>query len=235
MLQSLTTAQLREYLKSSLLFDGLPAAVADPLAAAFHQRHFRAGALVTIEDQTSSVISVIAQGTAKVSRSRATRTTLLNIIGPGEVIGEISFLDGAGHSADVVTLEETTVMWIERQIFAEFLQGHPAMYRNLGRIVTQRLRLASSRLEALASLDVPGRVAFQLLAFSKVYGRQTEAGLLIPLVLTQTDFAELIGAARTRVNQALASMRRQNLLTIDTNHHITLKDPAALERKFVIF
>jgi len=59
---------------------------------------------------------------------------------------------------------------------------------------------------SLAALDVHGRVAAQILAFAREYGEALpEVGVLIPLRLTQTDLAGLVGASRVRVNQALAA------------------------------
>lgn len=231
----MTTPQLRDFLKGTLLFDGLPPEVVDPLLERFHPRSFKADAMVMLEDQVGSLICVIVEGTVKVSRSKPHRCTLLNISGPGEVLGEVSLLDGSGHSADIVTLEPTTVMWIERSLLAQYLAEHPLLYRNLAIILARRLRLASSRLEALASLDVPGRLAFQLISFARVYGESTPQGTLIPLTLSQGDLAELIGATRTRVNQALATMRRSRLLEINSSHRITIRDVAELEKKLVVY
>lgn len=230
----MNTIQLRENLKSTVLFEGLPAQLTEILVQDFHPRSFRSDAMVMLEDQVGSVIYVIMSGTVKVSRSRTNRSTLLNISGPGELLGEVSLLDGSGHSADIVTLEETTMMWIERDKMAAHLVTQPILYRSLAMMLARRLRLASARLEALGSLDVPGRLAFQLLSFARAYGVQQVKGVLIPLMLSQGDLAELIGATRTRVNQALAAMRRLRLLEINAQNHITLLNVAELEKKYVV-
>jgi len=58
-------------------------------------------------------------------------------------------------------------------------------------------------------MDVNGRVARQLLAFADKYGRAEGESVLIPVHLTQSDIADLVGASRKRVNQVMVSFREQ--------------------------
>jgi CRP-like cAMP-binding protein len=224
----------REWITETELLAKLPDAILDDMAAYFHPRVFPASTLVMMEDQISPSLCLIVKGTVKISLVRNGRETLLNIVGQGEVLGEISVIEEIGHSADILTLEETTLLWMERGQFASYLYAQPQLGVNLARIVSRRLRLATSRIEALANLDVAGRVAFQLLAFAKEYGQSTPDGAVtIPLCLTQSDLAALCGATRTRVNQALASMRRQKMIAILPNHYITLLNSDKLRRSFI--
>jgi alkanesulfonate monooxygenase SsuD/methylene tetrahydromethanopterin reductase-like flavin-dependent oxidoreductase (luciferase family) len=111
----------------------------------------------------------------------------------------MSMLDSAGRSANVVTLEETRVVWMDREAFQEALQTMPAISMNLVRILAARVRLANELIQALASLDVYGRVARQLLAFAERYGEPLPSGeVTIPIKLTQGDIADLVGASRKR-------------------------------------
>ncbi len=50
-------------------------------------------------------------------------------------------------------------------------------------------------------MDVTGRIDAQLLALAREYGESSpEGGTLIPLPLTQSDLAALVGASRARIN-----------------------------------
>jgi CRP/FNR family transcriptional regulator, cyclic AMP receptor protein len=105
--------------------------------------------------------------------------------------------------------------------------------RTLTEIFSRRLRVANSRLLALATLDVPGRVASQLLALARKYGKEAPegGGVRIPMRLTQTDLAALVGASRVRVNQALGYFRKHNAISVDKDGHITVRDTDALTRR----
>ena len=66
------------------------------------------------------------------------------------------------------------------------------------RILSQRVRLANEQIQALASLDVYGRVARQFLAFAERYGEPLEGdAVIIPIRLTQTDLAELVESCQS--------------------------------------
>jgi CRP/FNR family cyclic AMP-dependent transcriptional regulator len=114
-------------------------------------------------------------------------------------------------------------------VFAACLETMPRLTLNLAQTLASRRRLASAQIQALATQDVGGRVARQLLAFADAYGRETEPGaILIPLRLTQSDLASLVGASRVRVNQVLAQFQRRHYLAVHPNHHLILHNRAAL-------
>ena len=149
------------------------------------------------------------------------------------MVGELSLVDSFGRSGSVDTLEECTLFWIDRAAFQTCVQTMPAMTYNLVRILARRLRLANSHIKLLATQDVFGRVAYLLLSFAQEYGQPAPNGdLVIPLHLTQSDLASLIGASRVRVNQVLGFYKERNYISVDPSHYyITVHDQAALARR----
>ncbi|RPI24211.1 MAG: Crp/Fnr family transcriptional regulator, partial [Chloroflexota bacterium] len=130
-----------------------------------------------------------------------------------------------------VTLEETAVVWMDRATFQESLQAIPPMTLNLVRILSARVRLSNELIQALATLDVYGRVARQLLAFAERYGETCANGSTsIPIRLTQGDIADLVGASRKRVNQVMVAFKQQNYIAVNNNGRITVIDRLALAK-----
>jgi CRP/FNR family transcriptional regulator, cyclic AMP receptor protein len=156
---------------------------------------------------------------------------ILAVLGPGEVVGEMSMADSLGRSADVVTLQKSVLLWLDRITFGSSLGESPVLARNLAGMLSRRLRLTNAHLLSMATLDVPGRVASQLLALAREYGEETEEGVRIPVRLTQADLAALVGASRVRVNQALGYFRKHGLVSMDREGHITVRDEVALARR----
>jgi CRP-like cAMP-binding protein len=93
------------------------------------------------------------------------------------------------------------------------------------------VRLANARLISLASLDVPGRVASQLLALAHEYGQETSEGTRIPMRLTQADLAALVGASRVSVNQALGQFRKRGTISMAKDGRVSVHDQEALTRR----
>jgi hypothetical protein len=65
----------------------------------------------------------------------------------------------------------------------------------------------------------------------KEYCISPEDGTLIPMPLTQSDLAALVGASRVRVNQAIAFFKRRGCISVGTDHRITIHHPEPLARR----
>jgi len=138
------------------LFRGVPAQELERLAPLMHQRTFPTGATVITAEQPGEAIYVIISSSAKVHLTRPDGTeVILAVLGSGEVVGEMSVADSLGRSADVITLEETTFVWMDRTAFCSSVAESPILVLNLEEKFSKALRGANARLLALATLDVP--------------------------------------------------------------------------------
>ena len=227
--QTLTPAHV-EALAQVALFERLDRVALARLAACADPIDFSPGDTVCRQGDAADGLYVVLSGTLKVSVLQSNgRELTLAVLGPGEVVGELALTDRAGRSADVVALEPSALLWIDRASFDQLRRDIPAITENLIRLMARRVRLANAQLQAMATLDVHGRVARQLLALADALGEETAAGVRIPVRLTQSELASLVGATRVRVNEVLVAFRRQRLLTVDAQHRITIRDRDDLE------
>jgi len=212
------------------LFQNLSQAELAWLSEHLHRREFRAGSNLAMAEQPGEVIYVVLEGTLKIYTQRLDGTeVILAILGPGDTVGEMSLVDSAGRSANVVTLEKSSLLWMDRATFQECLQSMHAVTTNLMHILAKRLRLANEQIQSLATLDVYGRVARQLLAFAQQYGQPAADGsVFIPIRLTQSDMADLTGASRERINQVMVSYKRLKYISVDRRYRITVHNRDAL-------
>ena len=195
-----------------------------------HLQTFPAASNIATVEQPGEIVYIIVSGTIKIYVDQMDGTeVILAILGPGDTVGELSLFDSAGRSANVVTMEKATLLWMDRATFWECLKTMPALTYELVHIVCNRLRLADEQIKALATLDIYGRVARQLLAIAERYGQATENGdTLIPIRLTQSDIAGLVGASRERVNQVMVTYKQGNYISVDHNYRITIHNQQAL-------
>jgi len=213
------------------LFRGLSAAELERVNGLLGRTKFPAGAMIFTESQPGEVAYVVLSGTLKVSVLQGNgRELTLALLGPGEIVGELSLADRSGRSADVTALEPSLLVWIDRNTFDQIRREIPGITENLLRLLARRLRLANAQLQAIATLDVHGRVARQLLALADALGEeQPDGAVRIPLRITQSDLAALVGATRVRVNEVLVGFTRRKHVTVDTKHRITIHDRDELE------
>lgn len=222
----------RNLLAEIQLFEGLSAAQLEWVAGRAHRRAFPAGRNIMMAEQPGEAVYVILHGTVKIHVEQADgRDVILSILGAGDLLGEMSLIDSAGRSASAVTLENSLMLWMDKQTFNMLLDEFPPVARNLVRILSARVRLSDQLIQALATLDVYGRVARQLLAFAERYGRPAaDGGTRIPIALTQGDIADLVGASRKRVNQVMVAFKSQGLIGADPEGHILLCDSEGLAK-----
>jgi CRP/FNR family cyclic AMP-dependent transcriptional regulator len=200
------------------------------LARLLHPRWYAARTPIVAVDQPGDQVGIVLDGAVKVVvDSEDGSQVILAILTVGEIVGEMSVVDSLTRSATVVTLEDSRLLWIDRSAFWECLRSMPALSLNLARILSRRLRVANAQIRTLATLDVHGRVARQLLTYADEYGQPgLEGGVVSPFRLTQVDLAGLTGASRVRVNQVLVDWKSRGTLSVDTDHRVTIHDRTTL-------
>ncbi len=220
----------RNLLTDIKLFAGLTPAQLDWVAQHAHRRVFEAGRNVLIIDQPGEAVYIILHGTVKIQIEQAERDVILSILGAGDLLGEMSLIDSVGRSASAITLEDSLMLWMDKVTFNYMLDHFATLARNLVRILSARVRLSDQLIQALATLDVNGRVARQLLAFAEKYGHVKNGATQIRITLKQGDIADLVGASRKRVNQTMVLFKEQGLLDTDVEGRIVIKDSHGLAR-----
>jgi CRP/FNR family cyclic AMP-dependent transcriptional regulator len=214
------------------LFQGLDEVQLNWISQRAHRRLFPAGTRIITAEQPGEAVYIILFGTVKIHIEQADgRDVVLSIIGTGDTLGEMSLIDSAGRSASAVTLEDSLLLWMDKGAFQQTLTDYPPVALNLVRILASRVRLNNELIQALATLDVYGRVARQLLAFAEKYGENGEGeSVLIPVHLTQGEIADLVGASRKRVNQVMVFFREQELISLNASGKIIVLNRLGLAK-----
>ena len=198
------------------LFRGLTPSEQRHLHDLLGVRTFSAGVNILTAEEPGDVAYIVLDGTVKVQVDRPDGTAvIIAILRAGEVAGEMS-LDRPDLAARPRSWrwKQTTLAWLTHTDFWNCLRSMPTMAFNLAGIHSRRLRLSNAHVVALATLDIEGRLADQLLALGAEYGEATaDGGCRIPFRLTQGDLAALVGASRVRVNQILVSWKQNNFLS----------------------
>ncbi len=219
-------------LEQVALFHGLAQPELTRIAELLHCEWYPRGRQIMARDQPGDMVCVILGGAVKVMMEREDGgRVILAILTAGEVVGEMSAVDHLRRSAKVVAQEDSTLLWIDRAAFLACLRSIPEMSLNLAGILSRRLRVADARIEMLATEDVAGRLARQLLVLAAEYGRQGfEGGTLIPFRLTQTDLAALVGCSRVRLNHVLVVWKARDYVRVDEDYRVTIVRQDALAR-----
>ena len=190
-----------------------------------HSTLKRGATIFSKGDPGISLFAVIS-GTVKISISSPDgRNAILNLIGAGEIFGEIALLDGSARSADATAHTSCELFTVDRREFIPFVRSQPALAMKFIELLCTRLRRTSDQVEQIILQNLPGRLASALL-------RLTEKHKLGPqgrtIAITQQEISEMVGMTRESINKQLRSWAARNWVRLEHGAIVVLK-PEALQ------
>lgn len=220
----------RGALLASSFFQAMQPAELDEILKFASERRVRRGQTIFQRGDNASSMMVVLRGRVRISSlSGDGKEITLNVINPGEIVGEMALLSGEPRSHDGVAIEDTLLLVVERRNFMPFLlQNHDLMQRMLS-VLCDKVRRTSMALEEIALFDLPARLARVLLKLGADYGRPTTAGTRIELKLSQRDLSNLVASSRESVNKQLRTWREAGVVVM-ADGFIVLRRPAELTR-----
>lgn len=225
----LTVEQKREVLKSHFLLQHLRDWDLELLARHSRQMEVSAGEAIFRKHDPGDTMYVVVSGRVVIcSHSSDGREVVFNIINPGEVFGEIAFLDGRNRTADARVLEDVVCIALDRRSFVPFLEDHPKVVIELLLMLCERVRTTTVHIEDTAFLEFRSRLAKKLVGFGQFYGKTVEAGSRIELALSQTQLGSMLQATRESVNRQLRRWVKKGVIEVDKKS-ITIIDIDRLE------
>ncbi|MFO0574025.1 MAG: Crp/Fnr family transcriptional regulator [Polyangia bacterium] len=200
-------------LRQCALFRGVPDSEIDELANRVSPVRYREGAVLVPQNAPGDQLLVIGSGRVKVAMySDKGREVTLAVLRPGDVIGEMSVIDGASRSAAVVALSDVSLLSLPRDEFLLHLRRSPQTALNLLGEMAQRLRRANDNIVSLALQDVEVRLVKTLARLARDEGSiNPDGSLILRRRPTQQELANMVGSSRETVSRTLAAMARQGL------------------------
>jgi CRP/FNR family transcriptional regulator, cyclic AMP receptor protein len=125
------------------------------LAAQLEEVQVPEGQVLFNYGEPGDCLYVIRSGKAEVFFKDDTGTRIvLEVAGSGDVVGELSLLDGGPRTASVVVTEKLDALRLDRTDLDQFLRTHPAAAIDLMSSMGRRLRVSAERLRHTASRNV---------------------------------------------------------------------------------
>jgi len=213
------------------LFAALDGGTAEQLILSMSTREFPKGKEIFHEGDPGDSLYVITQGKVKLGRrSPDGRESLLSVLGPGEMFGELSLFDPGPRLTSATTMNDTILIALHNEDLRTFISRHPEVAMQMLAGLARRLRRTNEGLSDLVFTDVPGRVAKALLDLSARFGQPYKSGVRVTHDLTQEELAQLVGASRETVNKALADFAARGWLVLGAKS-VTLLDTDRLVRR----
>ncbi|KHS48750.1 MULTISPECIES: Crp/Fnr family transcriptional regulator [Novosphingobium] len=181
------------------------------LALHGRQMRVRKGQVLLAVGLPANDVYVVLEGSVSVSLVSAQgRETVLRAIGPREMFGELAAIDGEPRSADVVAVENSTLLVIPGPTFAGLLGVEPVLSLWLARYLSHQVRYLTNRIYELSTMGVGPRLQAELL---RLAGEPDQAGAAtINRIPTQAELAARIGTNRETVTREFSLLIKEGLV-----------------------
>jgi CRP-like cAMP-binding protein len=198
---------VNDILRTVPLFTGLSDAEIDLIAKSSRRVRYPAKSVVFQEGDSGDFLLVVLQGRVKVMLlGDGGQETIVSILEPPGLLGEIALLDEAPRSATVMTLANTEFLRISRAPFLELLNEHPAIARKVMSHLAGALRDANEQIRTLAMFDAYGRIVRCLLGIARKHGRAEGERMIVRPKPSFQDIAKMIGCSRETVSRAVKTL-----------------------------
>ena len=179
----------------------------------FVEKHFGKDDYIFFEGDPSSWLGVILEGRVKmIKHSGAGKDVVLDVISPGEMLGEVAAFNGKPYPATAQAMEPTVVASIYRDDFLRLLKQYPALALGLIEELGRRLREAQETITSMAVERVERRIARILLKLAATTGSSNEGGIVIEMPLTRQDIAEMAGTTVETTIRTMSKFRKKGLV-----------------------
>ena len=207
-----SSSKLAVLRKHPIFCDLDPEALDQLCRYAKHSSLKRGATIVSKGDPGNSLIAVIS-GTVKISVSSPDgRSAILNLIGPGEIFGEVAVLDGLARTADATANTNCEIYVIDRRDFLPFVRSQPALAMKFIELLCGRLRRTSEQVEQLILQHLPGRLASALLGLTEKQPLDTASWTI---AITQQEISEMVGMTRESINKQLRAWAARSWVRLE--------------------
>lgn len=182
-------------------------------------------------DEPSRSVFFLKDGHVKISRISADgREVIIDVIGPGEIFGELSLVDGGeGRDEIAEALDDALVCAMNVQDFQNVIKNSPELNLEVTKRIGLRLRKVQKRVSDMIFKDVRQRTAGFIADYAEEFGKMKNGIVTIESPLTHQEIALLTGSARQTTTAILDEFRKSGLIEF-TRDTFTIKEYEKLKK-----
>src|SRR5262245_2373984 len=189
------------------MFAGLGEEAVRTIAALCTRRPLEADEVLFQKGDKGDALYGVRRGRVRIETGTAGGGRLtLNVLGPGDLFGEVALFDGQARTADAVAAEPSELFMVRRSDFLAFLEREPRIAVRILELLCQRIRWVSDRMEEAVLLPLHARLARRLCALADDFGSEVH--------ISQEELGVYVGAARESVNRQLQEWRRAGIIDL---------------------
>ncbi len=212
------------YLENFNLFKGLNEKSMMELNKISSMKEISKDQHIYFASEPSKSIFFLKTGRVKIVKYSADgKENILTLISPGEIFGEMAYLEEEQRTDYAVTIEPSLICAINKIDLAGFINTNPSLNLKLTKLIGLKLRSFSERIEDLVFKDANQRIISFILRLAEKSGKILGGQIFIKPFLKHQDIGEITACSRQTVNYLLTDLRNKNIISFDRKKLIILK------------
>ena len=197
------------------LFGQMPDEAKRQLLDLMRSQTFTNNQAIFFKDDPATGLMTIVSGNVKiVSYAASGKEIIFNILGPGDVLGEIALINGGNRTAEARAVGNTELLHLDRADFMPLLESDPDLCIALMKVLCQRLCASDEQLEDFTFLDLRSRIAKCLVQLGSQHLENNVSRKNVRITASQQMLAAMMGTTREAVNKRLREWEDEGLLTL---------------------
>jgi CRP/FNR family transcriptional regulator, cyclic AMP receptor protein len=213
-------ADKRAILRDHYLFGKLTPRHVDRLSACIVTKSVKRGTNIFAKGDPGTSLCAVGSGTVQISVTTVDgKDAVFNMLGKGDIFGEIALLDGNPRTADATAETDCELFVIERRDFLPLMREEPDIALRIIEILCSKLRRTTEQAEEVMFLDLPSRLAKALL---RLVAADTAGMQERKISITQRDLGSIIGMSRESTNKQLRIWEDKKWVRLERNAVVIL-------------
>ncbi|MHB9036525.1 MAG: Crp/Fnr family transcriptional regulator [Armatimonadota bacterium] len=216
-------------MKRNVFFQNLNDETLDAIAGKLVAREYKRHEYIWFQGTPSNSLMLIQDGYVKmIKHSEGGKDILIELLGPGDVIGAVALLEGRPYPATACALDKTTLLMLPSNQFLDIVANNPQVAIQALVAIGARLRHAHEMMRQLAVKCVEARIANVLLLLASRTADEKDGRVIIPIRLARKDIAEMVGTALETTIRIFSKWNKSGIVVCDQKY-IIIVDIAALK------
>jgi CRP-like cAMP-binding protein len=173
------------------------------------------------EGDTPKNFYIVYNGKIKIELNEENSTpTIINIIGDGEIFGEMSLIDKQKRSASAISIEESKLIELDENIFYTLMGNQKSFIINIFRTLVNRVIRLSDIAAKLSQRDEKTRVYISMANFVKSFMKGKSTTLRISSYDLIKKISEDIHIHQEEVAKYIDYLEQINKISLENEHII---------------
>lgn len=200
-------------LKELPLFFGLSQEEFDHVCLCATKQIFLKGSNIVRQGDFNSTIYLIKLGKLKlVQCSTKGREIILNIIGPGDILGETNLFKEKELTFSAVAMEDVKVCSFSKDQFEKLVITNPRVAIKIINYLSDKLNDSFQQAGDSRGNSIRDKLLQLFIRLADDHGKKTPSEKIIEVKITQQDIADMIGASRVMVVQTLKELQTKGVI-----------------------